>query len=130
MKFRSCARDTRVQLLERLLLVLELRRFDTCQTRHAEFASIRSDLNLAGQREHVGREARGEEQGGVVLARDGMGVAFLEHVREIGQAVGEQVDGDGVNRDFHWLSPRGGVDYRAPILIIRNPGAPAPRVKQ
>src|SRR6202008_4798608 len=93
--------------------VLELRRLDSRQTRDAEFAAIRCDLHLAGQRQHVGCEASGEEQGGLILARDSVRMALLEHMREIRQAVGEQVDGNGVNGDFHWLPPRGGVNYRA-----------------
>src|SRR6185437_605670 len=120
------ARDARAQLLEGLLRVLELRRFHCGEPRHTELGHVGGDLDLARQREHVGRETRGEEQAGVVLAGDGMGMALLEQVREVRKGVGEQLDGYGVDGDLHALPLAGGWDGCCKHIRPRKPWRACP----
>src|SRR6185312_16597636 len=47
-----------------------------------------------------------KEQGGVLLAGDGMRVPFLQDVREIRECVGEQIDGHCMVGNLHWVPPR------------------------
>src|ERR1700752_1227640 len=62
------ARQARAQLLDGSLGVLEARRLLAVTPRHGTLGDVTCDLHLAGERQHVRREARREQHARIELA--------------------------------------------------------------
>ena len=77
-----------LQLIHRLLVVFEARRFLAGEARDAVLRHVACDLHLARQRKHVRREARVHEHARVEFLRLGVGNALVEQRRRGSRACG------------------------------------------
>src|SRR5581483_8849042 len=73
-------RDTRAQLLERLLVVLEFGGVEAGEPRHAELAHVAGDLHLTSQGQHVRGETRIQQHRGLDLSGGGTRESLVENV--------------------------------------------------
>ena len=74
--------DALFELRDRRLVVLEFRRLDAGEPRRAVLGQIAGDLDLPGQREHVGREPRSEQIADVEFLRGGVRLGLVEQPRQ------------------------------------------------
>src|SRR6266404_7842451 len=83
--------NTRAQLLDRLLIVLEARRVDSGKARSRILCKIAHDLHLPRQRQHVRRKTRGDQYIGIELPGGGVRDPLLEDGGQIAERVREYV---------------------------------------
>jgi hypothetical protein len=98
------------QLGQGLLVVLPGRRGDAREACGSHLHGVGRDLNLPRQREHVGREARADEDFRVDLARCGVLRRLLEHRGQVRHHPDPRRHCRVVHRDLHhrprFASPR------------------------
>ena len=73
--------DARLQVGQRLLVVLVCRDLHAGQARHHAFGCIAGDLHLLGHGQHVGEQAIGSQRGAIELLGVDMGLRLVEDVR-------------------------------------------------
>ena len=97
--------DPGLKLIEGGLVVLELRRLDAGEPRRAVLGLVGRDLDLAGEREHVGREPRVEQHRGIDLLGGGEGRALVEIGRERVKTDFENRQRGSRHRERHGMTP-------------------------
>ena len=101
--------DARLQFRKRRLGVCEARHFDSGEARNAPLRRVGRNLDLPRQGEHVGREARIDEDGGIDLLGLGMRGALGEDGGEILQPAQEHGDRGLVHRECHGVDSQNEV---------------------
>src|SRR6266705_4390587 len=99
------ALDARLELGKARLLVLPARRLGAGEARGRPFRSVGGDLDLAGQRKHVGREASAEERRRIDFLRLGEARRLVEDRVEVAEGLDENGNGSLVHRECHDMSP-------------------------
>ena len=115
--------DPRAQLLESLLVVLEARRLLCGQPRDRILRHVTGDLHLPHQRQHVGRQSRADQHGGIDFPGGGMARTGLENGAEISQRSDEYFDRQGVHRNPHEFSCKRGAWMEAASYMLPRPHA-------
>src|SRR5439155_12367666 len=123
-------RDARLELVERLLVVLVARRLDAGEPCRAVLRLVAGDLHLPRQREHVGGEPPLRQHGGIGLLGGGECGALVEHAGQRGETDLEDRQGSlrrriwhGVYSDDRWCARRGAaalIDRYRAIVDIAN----------
>ncbi|MCY1380250.1 hypothetical protein D9M69_680520 [compost metagenome] len=93
--------DARQQVVPGLLFVGKARGRDARDARRAQLRGVARALDLAGQREHVGRQPRIDQRRRVDALRLRVRKALIEQMSELAESAGENRHGQVVHREGH-----------------------------